>query len=154
MRYPASDDIISIHTSVISFLTNKLTVFLCPAIYMPLFFSVVWTFWSFPLVFSRVEVLIFFIKWRQAGCSKSRWGTGRISRRTRKSEYKDNCVRPRVIQINPGLLGSKSFHELLSPWVLNDDLSKYIWRYKKRWLRLLTHKFERISRTKHPEICE
>ena len=62
MRYPASDDIISIHTSVISFLTNELTVFLRPAIYMPLFFSVVWTFWSFPLVFSRVEVLIFLYK--------------------------------------------------------------------------------------------
>ena len=47
-RYPASDDIIFIHTCVISFLTSQLAVFSHDVKH--LWFSVVWSFGSFYII--------------------------------------------------------------------------------------------------------
>ena len=55
---------------------------------------------------------------------------------------------------NPNLLCSTSLHEPVSPQVMNDHLSKFIFAVrKKRWLRPWTNKFERFS-FKLPEISE
>ena len=57
MRYPTSDDIISIYTRVISFLTNQLTVFSRPVkTGLVVFRRLYGLFEVFALVFSQVEV--------------------------------------------------------------------------------------------------
>lgn len=93
MRYPTSDDIISILTRVISFLTNQLAVFSRPVkAALVVFPSFVWFFWSFcfGLFASR--------SWSQVGLSRSQMRNW-IRRRTRKSDHKEeNCVWLRVIQ--------------------------------------------------------
>ena len=160
MRYPASGDIIHIHTCMISLLTNQLTVF--SRAVKHLWFSVVWSFRNFcasPFEFASRSLVSFefIIKWRQAGLSRSQMRNW-IRRRKRKSEYKvEDCVRSRFIQnnffqtSNSDLLDSTSLHERI-----DEHLSEFIfnWRSQKRWLRLIgTHKFERIT-FKHPEISE
>ena len=72
--YPPSDDIISIDTWLISFLTYRLTVF--SRAVKHLWFSVVLSFRSF-----CVNLFARFVD--------HRWGTDRIRRRKRKSEYKE-----------------------------------------------------------------
>ena len=79
MRYPASGDIISIHTCVISFLTNQLTVFFRAVKH--LWFSVVCSFRSFHKSKLSFKLII---KWRQAGLSRSEMRNWSNSQKNKK----------------------------------------------------------------------
>ena len=153
MRYPTSDDIISIYTRVISFLTNQLTVFSRPVkTGLVVFRRLYGLFEVFALVFSQVEVGA-----KQVWSQMRNW----IRRRTRKSDYKEeNCVWLRVIQEFHSDIKPKLAWFNISSWAFTTSSEqalfelKFIFGFgKKRWLRLWTHNFERIT-IKHPEISE
>ena len=101
MSYPVSDDIICIHTCVISLLTNHLTVFSC--VVKHLWFPI-WCFqslrWSFRLLklsfkfFSKMETSRF-VQITDKELIKF------IEKKKGKSEYiEEDCVQRQVIQKN------------------------------------------------------
>ena len=117
MRYPASNDIISINTCVISLLTSQqLTVF--SRAVKHLWFSVVWSFWSFCFglftsrsfkFFDKMETSRFFEMTDEElieFVEQENLNTKKIT------AYDVELSRNFIRTSNPGLLGSTSCHEL------------------------------------------